>query len=467
MHPVDDPEDCQLLFWNFDNVMSEGGVSSAIGHPSNPSLASGLVSQTGGGPAELWGETGYVFLTRHLGTNVMFLSFTLTQPTFLTAVRFRHWHNHNPGFPTHPSYDIQLQLDSGDGYENIGEPLRLSDKNSGSTDTLAINRQLEPGNYKLRWHPKGLKRKAKDTHSEFLAIKDLSLHGYATEVHPCEGVQTESVTPTACLPEYVTLTIGGLDFERVKVMLAKYAGMCLRSGREFEAGNVIGFKHRNALTAAEKDVLFSDGRPTHLTVLLEAAEIAGTNATEAKSAAPEPRPSAAKPVAPESTPVAATYVVRDAKVTGFSGPYAAGNWKSGNIKKGNTSIHPVASDACQFQYKVLEGGGGVTRRLAKFRVRAEATGVVTFDFRYEIYHAWFDVHAAFTMFADTPEGRQVLRVVKFHGPQSVGPKVFTGAVAIHVVKGCHFGFAIGGSNFDSDSRLEGTLTLSNFAAPLE
>src|SRR5262249_38089117 len=55
-----------LLFWDFENVMSERGISISVGISAAPQLISGFVSQTGGGPAEVFGEAGTVFLTRHL-----------------------------------------------------------------------------------------------------------------------------------------------------------------------------------------------------------------------------------------------------------------------------------------------------------------------------------------------------------------------------------------------------------------
>jgi hypothetical protein len=174
--PVQQTAGEPLLFWDFENVFSERGVSISAGMSSAPQLISGFVSQTGGGPAELWGETGYVFLTRHLGSNEVFLWFTITQPILLHALTFRHWHNHNPGYPTSPSYEVQLQLDEGEGPQNVGRPLTLSNENSGNTDTIAINRELGPGSYRLRWIPRKLHR-ARDTSSEFFAIKGLALLG--------------------------------------------------------------------------------------------------------------------------------------------------------------------------------------------------------------------------------------------------------------------------------------------------
>jgi hypothetical protein len=143
-------------------------------------------------------------------------------------------------------------------------------------------------------------------------------------------------------------------------------------------------------------------------------------------------------------------------------------WEKGKIAGGKTEVAELPDDpaGCQFKYAVKLNGGGVTQRSTTFRVRAAETGIVSFDYRYEFYHAWFRVEAQFDVFAETECEQQTLQVLRFVGPQSVGPKVFSGSVAIHVQKGQHFGFVLGGSNYDSDSQLQGTLTITDFAAPV-
>ncbi len=179
-----------LLFWDFQNVLSERGVSLSVGASLHPREVSGLAAQTGGGPAERWGETGMVFLTRFLGTNEVFLWVTTTQPLFLEGLTFRHWHNHNPGFPTAGGYQVQLQIDSGDGSQEVGKPLRLNNRNSGSIDTMRIDEVLAPGGHRISWHPRKL-RFGTDTNTEFFALKDLHLTGRLLEAG-----STESLRPT-------------------------------------------------------------------------------------------------------------------------------------------------------------------------------------------------------------------------------------------------------------------------------
>jgi hypothetical protein len=200
-----------LLTWNFDNVMSDSGVSIAVGVPSDPQAISGFVSQTGGGPAEVLGDIGIVFLTRHLGTTEVFVWLTVTRPVYLANFTFTHWHNHTKDTPTHPKYRVQLQLDSGKGYENIGEPLELRKANSGHTDTVEIGREFEPRNYKIRWQPKGLKNKAPDTGRDYFAIKNLTINGRILAEAPAKP-QAASKTvasgePVCCTPDATRLEV--------------------------------------------------------------------------------------------------------------------------------------------------------------------------------------------------------------------------------------------------------------------
>ena len=104
-------------------------------------------------------------------------------------VRKQPWSKHNSGFPTNPSYDVQLQLDSGAGYSDIGLPLTLNAGNSGNNDAMSLGPVvLDSGTYKIRWVSRNLAFDS-DTRSEFFAIDNLTLHGSTTNVTP-------SVTPT-------------------------------------------------------------------------------------------------------------------------------------------------------------------------------------------------------------------------------------------------------------------------------
>jgi len=101
------------------------------------------------------------------------------------------------------------------------------------------------------------------------------------------------------------------------------------------------------------------------------------------------------------------------------------------------------------------------------RTLAAASGLVSFSYKFEIFHAWYDVKAYFLVFAETEEGTQEKAVVDFANLSTTGPRTFEGSVSFPVEKGRAFGFKIGGSNFDSNSTLQGTLTVSQFRAPLD
>ncbi len=170
------------LFWDFENVVSSGGVSNAQGLSSDPSVIFGFLSQTGGGPAEYWGQ--YVHLTRFFGSHYPFMQFTTTTPMRLESLSFLHIHNHNPGYPTSPSYQAQLQIDTGSGFTNIGAPVLLSPQTSGLVATVSLGDMLlNPGTYQIRWIPIGL-RYGSNTSSEFFALDNVTLRTKTPDAIP-------------------------------------------------------------------------------------------------------------------------------------------------------------------------------------------------------------------------------------------------------------------------------------------
>jgi hypothetical protein len=168
-----------LLYWDFENITSAGTISTSVG-TSGASGISGFASQTGGGPAENFGGSlGMVHLTRFFGTNYPYLKFTLTCPMYLQSVTFDHIHNHNPGFPTYPDYQAQLQIDTGSGFADIGSPVYLTGSNVpqfGGSVSLGV--ALNPGTYQIRWVPRNLAY-GSDTNTEYFALNNLSLNGNA------------------------------------------------------------------------------------------------------------------------------------------------------------------------------------------------------------------------------------------------------------------------------------------------
>jgi len=171
------------LFWDFQNATSSGGISTSIGTPTSGAI-SGKASQTGGGPAENFGGTfGIVHLTRFLGpVNYPYIEFTTTNAMNLESISFLHVHNHNTGFPTQNGYQVQLQIDSGSGYSNIGSPLAVNSSNSGQTSTITLGSALQnPGTYRIRWLASGFistpsHGSGSDSNTEFFAIDNLALN---------------------------------------------------------------------------------------------------------------------------------------------------------------------------------------------------------------------------------------------------------------------------------------------------
>lgn len=148
----------------------------------------------------------------------------------------------------------------------------------------------------------------------------------------------------------------------------------------------------------------------------------------------------------------------------FSGAYALENWTDSGITGGTTTISPDSGSTttAAFSYDVDLGnpGSGVSHRTARFEVPVPTSGVVTFDWTYEGFHAWCcQATAYFRIFADGDEF-----LVSNNIPVPGGFSM-SGSAAINVLDTGTLGFEIGGANFDSNSRLQGTLTITNFQTP--
>ncbi len=168
----------QLAFWDFENATSTGSISTAQATSSIPYL-SAVITQDGGGPAEVFQSPFYtVFLTRFFGLYHPWAELTVTgNSIFLNQVTFQHIHNNNNGYPTYPDYYVQLQIDTGSGYVDIGDPVLLDQSTSGTTATVDVgNIVLSPGTYRLRWDPRGL-HGGTNTNTEFFALNDVALEG--------------------------------------------------------------------------------------------------------------------------------------------------------------------------------------------------------------------------------------------------------------------------------------------------
>ncbi len=224
-----------LISWDFENPVSVGNISS-FDPTTNVATITGSASQTGGGPAETF--SSIVHLTRFFGPqNYPFITFTTTQNMALDSLTFTHYHNHNSGYPTYPSYDVQLQLDSGSGFANVGGLLNLSNANFGGTDTMDVNVDLVPGIYTLRWVPVNLNGST-DTGTEFFAIDNLNVDGliltdgdwaefHVTKTFSDDNTDEVEVTLTCNngLPLEQTTTINGGDSAGVTFVVEYVEGV--------------------------------------------------------------------------------------------------------------------------------------------------------------------------------------------------------------------------------------------------
>lgn len=143
----------------------------------------------------------------------------------------------------------------------------------------------------------------------------------------------------------------------------------------------------------------------------------------------------------------------------FSGAYAMENWTDSGILEGTTSIDPDtgSTETAVFSYDVQLSGNGVSYRTATFEVPVLESGVVVFDWEYTGFHAWCCQATAFMrIFAEEDE------IIAIDNQAVPGGFTFSGTAGINVSDTGTFGFEIGGQNFDSNSTLQGTLTITNF-----
>lgn len=157
---------------------------------------------------------------------------------------------------------------------------------------------------------------------------------------------------------------------------------------------------------------------------------------------------------------------------GFIGAYELQNWTASASNGGTTSITPPAgpSLSADFSYAINFGtAGGVPFRTWSFRTVAAKTGIVTFQWRYRGFHAYFQVTALLQAFAQF--GDFTNRITLYNPTiqnccvSPSGGFDVSGSAILNVTQGYPFGFIVGGSNGDSNSQLNGTLTISNFSAP--
>ncbi|MFC1925721.1 choice-of-anchor C family protein, partial [Chloroflexota bacterium] len=151
------------IFWDFSS-------SPYVGVSNSPTL-SGVANNTTGH------TEGTYLLTRPIhGSSYPYFDFTNTETMLMDSISFYHSHNHNPGYKTNPDYKVQLQIDSGGGYTNIGSPLTVNNKNSGHTSTIDLGSVVvNRGNHRIRWYAYGF-HSAIYPDTEFFAIDNVTFN---------------------------------------------------------------------------------------------------------------------------------------------------------------------------------------------------------------------------------------------------------------------------------------------------
>ena len=144
---------------------------------------------------------------------------------------------------------------------------------------------------------------------------------------------------------------------------------------------------------------------------------------------------------------------------GFTGPYAVSNWTTSGITGGTTTKLPASGDSATgtFGYNVtLAPGSGVSLRLVDFALASSSvTGSVTFDYTYTGNHRYFQAAVDF----NTLSGATSTSIV--NNATTSGSFSFSGSSSFLARAGESFRFRIGGKNNDSNSHIDGTLTISN------
>lgn len=141
---------------------------------------------------------------------------------------------------------------------------------------------------------------------------------------------------------------------------------------------------------------------------------------------------------------------------GFVGNWAASNWTKTGIQDGNTTV-TGSTDSLFLAYSVNLNhiSGGVSHRTATYRVTAPMSGTVAFDWEYTGYHAYFRAFAELKVQAGAES-------MVMHDDTSRGHFAFSGSASIAVTEGQPLEFQLGGRNGDRDSRLDGSVKLTNF-----
>jgi Bacterial Ig-like domain (group 3) len=140
---------------------------------------------------------------------------------------------------------------------------------------------------------------------------------------------------------------------------------------------------------------------------------------------------------------------------------AVGGAGSANFQIGSTPSSPCAA----FSYNLVEDGGGVPESTWSFSDTAATTGTLTFNWQYVGFHAFFDVTALLQVFSGSNTVTLYSASAATCCSSPSGGFNVQGTASIAVTAGQPFGFTVGGSNFDSNATLNGTLYITDFTPP--
>ena len=144
----------------------------------------------------------------------------------------------------------------------------------------------------------------------------------------------------------------------------------------------------------------------------------------------------------------------------FSGDWGLDTWSMSGIAGGVASIMTVP-DNLTCEYHIDLGGGGVPQQSGTYSVMAPSDGQVCFDWQWTGFHSWSASYAGLQLFADGPGGTEIIDLVEYHYVFATFD--YSGEASIAVHAGYNFGLIVTGENYDADSRVSGTVTLTDWA----
>ncbi len=139
----------------------------------------------------------------------------------------------------------------------------------------------------------------------------------------------------------------------------------------------------------------------------------------------------------------------------------AGGWTANG--PGTVTVNNDGTQGAPSMSYALDGTSVWSSKTWRFNTTATAAKTVILPFTYQGYHAWFQVQVFVRAFVTGPSGTTYYPLLA-QGPVNCctapsGGFILTGNTTLIVAAGDVYGFEIGGSNFDSDSRLQGTFTV--------